>query len=203
MIDFSDLKKVEAAIKPNTKMMWVESPTNPTLKCTDIAEVAKICKKKGILLAIDNTFMSPALQNPLLLGADIVMHSITKYIGGHSDVVAGAVIFNDPDLYDKLYFNIKSMGTMIAPFDAYLALRGSKTLQLRAERASESAMTISKFLEKHPRIEKVVFPGLPSHPHHKIALKNRAHNKLNGGSGMLGFYIKGDIHKTNKFLSSL
>ena len=131
------------------------------------------------------------------------MHSITKYIGGHSDVVAGALMFNDPDLYDTLYFNIKSLGTMIAPFDAWVGLRGSKTLQLRAERAAENALEIAKHLEKHPKVSKVIYPGLKSHPHHKIALKNRAHSHLSGGSGMLGFYIKGDIKKANKFLSSL
>jgi cystathionine gamma-lyase len=203
MIDMSDLKKVRAAFKPNTKLVWIESPTNPTLKCTDIAAVAAICKEKGVLLCVDNTFMSPALQNPLVLGADIVMHSITKYIGGHSDVVAGALMFNDSALYDKLFFNIKTMGGMIAPFDAWIALRGSKTLAIRAERAAENALAIAKWLEKHPKIEKVLYPGLPSHPHHKIALKNRAHSKLSGGSGMISFYIKGDLNKTNKFLSSL
>jgi cystathionine beta-lyase/cystathionine gamma-synthase len=133
LIDFSDLKKVKAAIKSNTKLMWIESPTNPTLKCTDVAAVAKICKEHNIILVIDNTFMSPALQNPLKLGADIVMHSLTKYIGGHSDLVAGALMFNDAKLYDDLFFNIKTMGTMIAPFDAFLALRGAKTLKLRAD----------------------------------------------------------------------
>jgi cystathionine gamma-lyase len=203
MIDFSDLNKVRASIKKNTKIVWIESPTNPTLKCTDIAAVAKICHDKGALLVIDNTFMSPALQNPLKLGADIVMHSLTKYIGGHSDVVAGALMFNDPALYDKLYFNIKSIGTCLAPFDAWIALRGSKTLKLRAEKAADNALVLAKWLEKCPKIEKVLYPGLPSHPHHKIALKNRANTKLSGGSGMLGLYIKGDIHDTNKFLSTL
>ena len=143
------------------------------------------------------------MQNPLKLGADIVMHSITKYIGGHSDVVAGALIFNDSNLYDKLFFNIKTIGTFIAPFDAWIALKGSKTLGIRAERASSNALAIAKHLEKHPMIKKVIYPGLPSHPHHKIALKNRANAKCNGGSGMLSIYIKGDIKKTNKFLSSL
>ena len=203
MIDFSDLKKVKEAITEKTRMVWIESPTNPTLKCTDITEVAKMCKEKGALCIVDNTFMSPALQNPLLMGADVVMHSITKYIGGHSDVVAGALMFNDARLYDELYFNIKSMGTKIAPFDAFIALRGSKTLQLRAEKAAENALAIAKWLEKHPKIDKVIYPGLKSHPHYKIAQKNRAHDKLNGGSGMLGFYVKGDIHKTNRFLSNL
>ena len=203
MIDFTDLKKVRASFKKNTKLVWIESPTNPTLKCTDIAAVAKICHEKGALLAIDNTFMSPVLQNPLSLGADIVMHSITKYIGGHSDIVAGCLMFNNSDLYDKFYFNIKSMGTMISPFDAWVALRGTKTLKLRVEKASDNALQIAKWLEKHNKIERVLYPGLPSHPQYKVAQKNKACRHHNGGSGMLSFYIKGDIHKTNKFLSSL
>lgn len=203
MTDMQDLKKVRAAFKKNTKMVWVESPTNPTLKVTDIGAVAQICKEKGALLVVDSTFMSPALQNPLSLGADIVMHSITKYIGGHSDVVAGALMFNNPDFYDKLYFNIKTMGTMIAPFDAYMALRGSKTLDVRMERSAANALEITKYLLKHPKVEKVLYPGHPSHPHHKIALKNRANSKQSGGSGMISFYIKGDIKKSHTFLSSL
>lgn len=138
-----DLKKVRAAFKPNTKMVFAESPTNPTLKITDLRELAKLCKEKKALLVVDNTFMSPVLQNPLALGADVVMHSITKYIGGHSDVVAGCLCFNDADLYDKLFFNMKSMGTSIAPFDAYIALRGAKTMKLRVEQASTSGLAIA------------------------------------------------------------
>jgi cystathionine beta-lyase/cystathionine gamma-synthase len=140
MIDTTDLKNVSKALKKNTKIVLIESPTNPTLKCTDIEGIAKLCKANGSLLVVDNTFMSPVLQNPLSLGADIVMHSITKYIGGHSDVVAGALMFNDSDLYDQLYFNIKSMGYMIAPFDAWIALRGSKTLKIRVEKVCENTM---------------------------------------------------------------
>jgi len=143
MIDMRDLKKVRAAFKPNTKMVFAESPTNPTLKITDLRELAKLCKEKKALLVVDNTFMSPVLQNPLALGADVVMHSITKYIGGHSDVVAGCLCFNDADLYDKLFFNMKSMGTSIAPFDAYIALRGAKTMKLRVEQASTSGLAIA------------------------------------------------------------
>lgn len=203
MTDMSDMRKVRAAMQKNTKIVWMESPTNPTLKCTDIAAVAKICHEFGALLCVDNTFMSPALQNPLVLGADIVMHSITKYIGGHSDVVAGALMFNDSKLYDDLFFNIKTMGGCIAPFDAWIALRGSKTLQIRAERAADNALALAKMLEKHPKVTKVLYPGLPSHPHHKVALKNRAHNKLNGGSGMVSFYVKGGAKEAGKFLSSL
>jgi len=204
MMDFSDLKKVKKAMKKNTKLVWIESPTNPTLKCTDIAGVSKICKENGAMLVFDNTFMSPVLQNPLALGADICLHSITKYIGGHTDVLGGALCINDDDLYDKLHFNIKTVGTMMAPFDAWIALRGSKTLKLRVEQASANAMVICKWLLKHKKIEKVLYPGLPGHPTHAIAKKNSSDpSKYSGGSGMLGFYIKGDIKDTNKFLSAL
>ena len=164
MIDMCDLTKVKAALRKNTRMVWIESPTNPTIKCTDIAGVAKLCKANGSILVIDNTFMSPVLQNPLKLGADIVMHSLTKYIGGHSDVVGGALIFNDEKYYDKLYFNIKTIGSCISPFDAWIVLRGTKTLELRVMKHCENAMAVAKWLEKHPKIEKVLYPGLPSHP---------------------------------------
>lgn len=145
-------------------MVWIESPTNPTLKVTDIAAVAKICKEKGALLVVDNTFMSPVLQSPLKLGADIVMHSLTKYVSGHCDVLAGAFMFNDEELYDKYHYIIKTIGSAIAPFDAFLCMRGSKTLKLRAEKASENALLIAKWLENHPKVAKVLYPGLPSHP---------------------------------------
>lgn len=143
------------------------------------------------------------IKNPVKLGADIVMHSLTKYVGGHADVVAGALMFNDSDLYDKLYFNMKSTGGIISPFDAWLCLRGTKTLEVRVEKACSNAMVIAKFLEKHPKIEKVLYPGLPSHPHYKIAVKNRSKAKYSGGSGMLSFYIKGDLKKASKLMSSL
>lgn len=201
--DMTDLNKVRAKIKSNTRLVWMESPTNPTLKCTDIAGVAKLCKEKGALLAVDNTFMSPVLQHPIQLGADITMHSVTKYIGGHSDVLAGCLCVNDETLYDQFYNNMKNMGNGISPFDAYMALRGSKTMEIRVMKSCDNAMEVAKWLEKHAKIEKVLYPGLPSHPNHKAALKNRASTKLSGGSGMLCFYIKGDIKKTSKFLSSV
>ena len=203
MIDFSDLSILKKTIKKNTKMVWIESPTNPTLKCADIKAVADICKKHKIILVIDNTFMSPYLQNPLKLGATIVMHSITKYIGGHSDVLGGGLMLDDEQLYDKLFYSMKSMGTQMAPFDAWIALRGSKTIELRMQQSCSNAMTIAKWLEAHPKIQKVLYPGLPSHPHHKIAKKNAAKKEFSGGSGMLSFYIKGNLTKTNKFFSNL
>lgn len=131
------------------------------------------------------------------------MHSLTKYVGGHADVVAGALMFNDGDLYDKLYFNMKSTGGIISPFDAWVALRGTKTLEVRVEKCCSNAMAMAKFLESHPKIEKVLYPGLPSHPHHKVAQKNRSRAKYSGGSGMLSFYVKGDIKKASKLMSSL
>ena len=139
----------------------------------------------------------------MALGATMAYHSITKYIGGHSDVVAGALMFNDSDLYDRLEFNMKTMGTTISPFDAFIALRGVKTLDLRVRKASENALAIAKMLEAHPKIERVVYPGLPSHPHYAVAQRNKAKKSDSGGSGMISFYIKGDINKANKFLSSV
>jgi len=203
MIDMQDVSFVKKNIKKNTKMIWIEAPTNPTMKYPDIQAIAKISKEKGCILVIDNTFMSPALSNPLKLGADLVVHSLSKYIGGHSDLIAGAIIMNRIDLYDKLYYNVKTMGTIISPFNAWLACRGSKTLKLRAEKCSDNALIIAKWLEAHPKIEKVMYPGLPSHPHHKNALKARANPKLNGGSGMMAFYVDGDLKMCNTFLSSL
>lgn len=139
MVDMSNAEDVERAIKPNTKIVWVETPTNPTLKVTDIEAVSKVCKAKNVILVIDNTFMTPYLQNPLNLGADIVVHSITKYIGGHSDVVMGAICLNNEEIYHKLFFIIKSIGSGASPFDCYLALRGAKTLAVRMERAMQNA----------------------------------------------------------------
>lgn len=169
MIDFSDMNEVRKAFKKNTKIVWIETPTNPTLKCTDIAAVAKICKENKAILVVDSTFMSPALTNPLSLGADIVYHSITKYIGGHSDVLGGAIVFNDSDLYDKLRLHIITIGATMNAFEAFIALRGCKTLKLRVEKAAENALAIAKWLEKHKKIQKVVYPGLKSHPGYKIA----------------------------------
>jgi len=199
----SDLAVVKKKLRKNTRLVWIESCTNPTLKCSDIAGIAKLCKANGTILGIDNTFMSPTLVNPCKLGADITMHSVTKYINGHADVLAGAVCLNDDKLYEQIYQNLRNMGNCISPFDAYLALRGCKTMELRVMKACENAMTIAKWLDNHPKIEKVLYPGLKSHPHHSIALKNRAHKGLSGGSGMLCFYPKADLKKCNKFLSSM
>ena len=204
LVDFQDLTKARKAFKKNTKIVWIEAVTNPMLKVTDIPAVAKICKEFGALLVIDNTFMSPALMQPLALGADVVMHSVTKYIGGHSDVLGGALMFNDDDLYDKMFYNMKTIGTYMNAFESYIALRGAKTLGIRVERASENALAIAQMLEKDKRVKMVVYPGLKSHPHYKIAQKLRSDPKnQSGGSGMFCAYLDTDLAGTSRFMSSL
>ena len=185
-------------MKPNTKIVWAETPTNPTLKICDIAGIAKICKEKKALMVVDNTFFTPYLQNPLDLGADMVVHSITKYIGGHSDVVMGAIMLNDKALYDRLFFTIKSIGSGASPFDCYLALRGSKTLHVRVERAMQNAQKIAELLDKHPKVDRVIYPGLKSHPQYELCKK-----QSRGPGAMISFYIKGDINTAERFLRAV
>lgn len=197
-VDFSDLSVVRKSMKPNTKVVWAETPTNPTLKICDIAGIAKISKEKKALLVVDNTFFTPYLQNPLDLGADMVVHSITKYIGGHSDVVMGAIMLNDKALYDRLFFTIKSIGSGASPFDCYLALRGSKTLHVRVERAMQNAQKIADYLEKHSKVARVIYPGLKSHPQYELCKK-----QSRGPGAMISFYIKGDINTAERFLRAV
>ncbi|DBA02904.1 TPA: hypothetical protein N0F65_005931 [Lagenidium giganteum] len=197
-VDMSDPAKIEAQIRPNTKMLWLETPTNPTLKVTDIAAVAEVAKKHKLLLVVDNTFMSPYFQNPLDLGADIVVHSITKYINGHSDVVMGVVITNDDEIYTKLRFIQNGIGAVPSPFDAYMALRGLKTLHVRMATHARNAQAVAEYLEKHPQVEKVYYPGLPSHPQHAIAKK-----QTSGYGGMVTFYVKGGLEKARSFLENV
>mmetsp|Transcript_28635 Transcript_28635/g.27627 ORF Transcript_28635/g.27627 Transcript_28635/m.27627 type:complete len:246 (-) Transcript_28635:37-774(-) len=179
-------------------MVWAETPTNPTLKIFDIKAVAKICKENNILFVVDNTFFTPYLQNPLDMGADMVIHSLTKYIGGHSDLVMGCICLNDKALYDKLFFIVKSIGSGASPFDCYLALRGSKTLALRMERAQTSAMELATYLEKHPKVDRVVYPGLKSHPNYELNKK-----QSRGSGGMITFFIKGELKNAEKFLRAV
>lgn len=178
--------------------MWLETPTNPTLKVFDIQKVAKICKEKKAILVVDNTFFSPVLQNPLTLGADIVYHSVSKYIGGHSDVIGGAIALNDKALYERLEFNMKTLGTGMSPFSCFLALRGTKTIDIRVKAAQKNAMVIADLLEKHPKISKVIYPGLKSHPQHQLIKK-----QANGPGAMISFYVKGDIKMADRFLRAL
>ncbi|MDI1228967.1 MAG: cystathionine gamma-synthase [bacterium] len=196
-VDMSDVKNVTDAIKPETKMIWVETPTNPLLKLTDIAAVAAVAKKHNLLSVIDNTFATPALQRPLTLGIDIVVHSATKYIGGHSDVIGGVVVVNNQDLADKLKFIQNATGGILGPFDSFLALRGVKTLDVRMERHCVSGLKVATWLEKHPKIEKVFYPGLPSHPQHALAKK-----QMSGFGGMITAVIKGDLDASRRMLSA-
>jgi cystathionine gamma-lyase len=186
-VDMGDLRNVEAALTPNTRLIWAETPTNPLLKIIDIAGLAAIAKKHGCLLGVDNTFASPYLQNPLDLGADLIMHSVTKYLGGHSDVVMGALVVNDDALAERLAFIQNSSGATPGPQDCFLVLRGLKTLHLRMQRHCENGAVIADFLSKHPKVDRVYWPGLPSHPNHAVAKA-----QMRGFGGMISFTLKGD-----------
>ncbi|WP_409478539.1 cystathionine gamma-synthase [Pseudobdellovibrio sp. HCB154] len=196
--DLTDVANVEKAIKPNTKMIWVETPTNPTLKLADIKKISAIAAAKGILVVVDNTFMSPYFQRPLELGANIVVHSATKYIGGHSDVVGGVAVTSDKAIADKIQFLSNSMGGVQGAFDAFLALRSLKTLPLRMKAHAENGMKVAQFLEKHPQVERIIYPGLASHPQHELAKQ-----QMSGFGGMITFFIKGGMTAARKFLESV
>lgn len=197
MCDTTNLENLTAAFKPNTKMVWIETPTNPTLKITDIAGAAAICKEKGVILVVDNTFGSPAIQRPLEHGATIAYNSVSKYLGGHSDVIMGHMSMNDEELYTRLKFVQNSLGACSAPFDAYMTVRGVKTLDIRMERISRNALAAAKFLEGHEKVEKVVYPGLESHPQHELAMK-----QMSSGSGIITFYLKGGLTESRQFLEN-
>lgn len=187
----------EDAITKNTKLIWLETPTNPMLKLCDINAVSKISKSKNIILCVDNTFASPYFQKPLDLGADIVVHSTTKYLGGHSDVVGGAVILNNKDLYEKVKFYQNAIGGTPGAFDSWLILRGIKTLAVRMKKHSENAQKIAEFLEKHPKVKEVYYPGLKSHPQHELAKK-----QMSGFGGMVSFKLNGGKEFTKKVIES-
>lgn len=197
-VDMNDEALLESTFKENTKMVWLETPTNPTLKVTDIARVAEIAHKHGCLLIVDNTFMSPAFQRPLELGADISLNSVTKYINGHSDVVGGVVSTNSDELLEKLRFIQNGVGAVPSPMDCYLALRGLKTLHIRMERCADNAMAIAKLLESHDNVEKVIYPGLESHPQYEIAQK-----QTYGNGGMITFYVKGALDNARRFMENV
>jgi cystathionine beta-lyase/cystathionine gamma-synthase len=184
-VDMNDIAKFQSLINENTKLVWVETPTNPLMKLADIQEISKITKAKNILFAVDNTFATPYLQKPLDLGADIVMHSATKYLGGHSDVIAGALIIKDKALGDELHFKQFATGATLGPMDSFLVLRGLKTLHLRMQRHCENGEKIANFLSSHPDVDTVYFPGLPDHPYHDIAKK-----QMSGFGGMVSFTFK-------------
>ncbi|MEZ4807332.1 MAG: cystathionine gamma-synthase [Flavobacteriales bacterium] len=186
-VDMTDTANVEQVVNGNTRLIWAETPTNPLLRIIDIAALAAIAKKQGCLLAVDNTFASPYLQTPLDLGADIVMHSVTKYLGGHSDVVMGALVVKDDALAERLAFIQNSCGATPGPQDCFLVLRGLKTLHLRMQRHCENGKAIAQWLVDHPKVDKVYWPGLASHPNHAVAAR-----QMQGFGGMVSFTLKGD-----------
>jgi cystathionine gamma-synthase len=185
-VPLEDLDAVRAAVRPTTKLIWCETPTNPLLRLADIAALAQIAHDAGARLAVDNTFCSPALQTPLTLGADVVMHSTTKYLGGHSDVIGGALVARDAEQGDELYFHQNALGGVAGPFDAWLVLRGVKTLELRMERHCANAAAIVELLQRHPQVTQVYYPGLPDHPQHEVAAK-----QMRGFGGMVSFRVAG------------
>lgn len=199
-VDFSKTSNILDAIKPNTKMLWLETPSNPLLKITDLEEVSSVMENKNIIKVCDNTFSSPRIQQPLDFGFDIVMHSATKYIGGHSDVVAGLAVTSKErsDLSERLAYLINASGGMTGPFDSFMLLRSLKTLSIRMEKHSENAQRVAEFLESHPLVSKIIYPGLKSHPEHNIAKKQM---KLFGG--MVTFVVSGGLSQAKKVLENL
>jgi len=198
-INTTDIESVKIELnsfKPD--LVWIESPTNPMLQISDIKAICNSAHIVGAKVVVDNTFMSPYFQNPLDLGADMVMHSLTKYINGHSDVVGGAIMLNDSAQYEKLWYLQNSIGPSQSPFDSWLVLRGVKTLSVRMRAHEENAIKIADFLIEHPNVEKVIYPGLKSHPQHELAK-----SQMNGFGGMLSLYIKGGLSESNKFLKQL
>ena len=198
-VDLADRAALEGAVRPNTKLIWIETPTNPTLRLVDIAQVAEFARKRGILTVVDNTFASPWVQRPLELGADIVMHSATKYLNGHSDMIGGVAVAASAELADQIGFLQNAVGAISGPFDSFLALRGLKTLALRMRQSSENAMQIAAWLEKHARVARVLYPGLASHPQHELAKEQMR----NGFSGIVTFFIKGGLAEARAFLERL
>ncbi|HEY9112117.1 MAG TPA: PLP-dependent aspartate aminotransferase family protein [Rhodanobacteraceae bacterium] len=194
-IDLNDAASLKAALKPNTRMIWAETPTNPMLKLVDLARVAKFAKKHDLLLVVDNTFCSPMVQRPLEFGADIVVHSATKYLNGHSDMVGGIAIVARPELAERMAFLQNSVGAVAGPFDAFLALRGVKTLALRMQAHCANALQLATWLEKHPAVQRVIYPGLKSHPQHALARR-----QMHGFGGIVSIEVKGGLKKARRML---
>jgi len=197
-VDMADLDEIRSAINPNTRILWAETPTNPLMKIIDIEACSAIAKESGLLLCVDNTFASPYLQQPMSLGADIVMHSVTKYINGHSDVVMGALVLNDPELHERLAFIQNSCGAVPGPQDSFLTLRGIKTLHIRMQRHAENGRVVAEYLKAHPKVEKVYWPGFEDHPNHEVAKR-----QMKDFGGMISFTLKGDrMEDSVKLISS-
>lgn len=198
-VDMADMQALAAAVRPETRMIWIETPTNPTLRLVDIAQVAQFARERGILTVVDNTFASPWVQRPLELGADIVMHSATKYLNGHSDMVGGVAVAADAELADRIGFLQNAIGGISGPFDSFLALRGLKTLALRMRQTSENALAIAQWLESQPQVTRVLYPGLASHPQHELAKRQMQ----NGFSGIVTFFVRGGLEGARTFLERL
>ena len=197
-VDLSRVENIEKAFQPNTKMLWLETPTNPMLKLADIGALCKIAHARGVLVAVDNTFMSPYFQRPLELGADIVVHSSTKFINGHSDVVGGVMVVKDSPLAERVAFFSNAIGPIASPFDSFLAMRSLKTLAVRMQAHAQNAAAVAEYLNKHPKVEKVIYPGLPSHPQFELARR-----QMSGFGGMVSVVLKGGLKETRTFLESV
>lgn len=197
-VDMTKLDETKKAFTPKTKLVWIETPTNPLLKIIDIEAVSKIAHQAKALVAVDNTFMSSYFQKPLLLGADIALHSVTKFMNGHSDVVGGAIVVKDPTLHERLQFLQNAVGAVPGPWDCFLVMRGLKTLHVRMERHHENALKVAEFLEAHPQVDRVSYPGLKSHPQYQLAQK-----QMSGAGGIVSFYLKGGLKESKKFAESL
>jgi cystathionine gamma-lyase len=196
--DLGNPAAAEAHIKPNTRLLWMETPTNPMLKILDIAALTALARKHKVTSVVDNTFMSSYFQKPLALGADIVVHSVTKYMNGHSDVVGGVLATSDTALYENLKFFQNAVGAVPAPMDCFLVMRGLKTLHVRMERHAQNAIEIARFLEAHPKVDRVIYPGLESHPQHALARK-----QMSGFGGMITFFLKGGLPEARSFLEKV
>ncbi|BAZ48914.1 cystathionine gamma-lyase [Nostoc sp. NIES-4103] len=197
-VDIDNLADFETAIQPNTKLIWIETPTNPLLKIVEIPVLANIARKNNIVLVVDNTFASPYFQKPLDLGADIVVHSTTKYLGGHSDIIGGAVVTSNEQLYTELKFYQNAIGAVPSPFDSWLVLRGIKTLAVRMREHEKNALFLAQFLEKHPKVERIYYPGLASHEQHQLAKE-----QMSGFGGMISLELKGGLAEVERFVSKL
>ncbi len=193
-----DLPDIKAAVRPNTRLIWIETPTNPQLRIIDIAKMAEMAHRHGALLGVDNTFASPYFQNPLSLGADLVMHSCTKYLGGHSDLVAGMLVMNEVELHEQLHQTRRFTGGILGPFDAWLLQRGVKTLPIRMEAHQRNALTVARFLDGHPRIRRTHYPGLESHPQHDLARR-----QMRGFGGMVTIEMEGGSEAAKRFVTAL
>ena len=197
-VDARDPEKVKGAIKENTRLIWLETPTNPLMKLCDLGAISRIAKEWDILTVVDNTFMSPYFQRPLESGIDIVVHSTTKYLNGHSDSIGGAIMLSDGEIYRKLKYNQNAIGAILSPFDSYLVLRGIKTLAIRMERHTQNALEIARYLESHLKVKRVFYPGLESHPQHELAKR-----QMSGSGGMISFELGGGLKEAKRFLEGL